>query len=409
MKKILILGAGEYQVPIIKKAKENKLYTIVVSPAGEYPGLTVADKVYFFDVRDKARILDIAIKEKIDGVLTDQTDLPVSTVAYIAEKLGLPGIGHKVSILFSNKFLMREKCREIGISVLKYELADKISRAQKFCKTTGFPVVIKPVDSQGSRGVYKICSKHDLEKYFKISQNYSSNHGVLLEEFIEGYEFIVDSLVIDHNYQNLAIGDSYYFNLKNSFISNKRLFPTIHSKQITDRIIELDKKIIDAFGLTQGITFGEYLLDKKTKNIYLLEIGARGQGAYISSDLIPELTNIDLSNLILDFALGEKVQPDIQKVKNVVAGYIALYLPVGKVVGIEGPDEIDSYNGILRHNLYSIKLNQLIKSFENKSSRKIILIKSTNRRKLNELIRKIKGTLNIKVETKEGIKGVIWD
>jgi biotin carboxylase len=180
MKRILILGAGEYQVPLIESAKKMGLFTIVVSPTGGYPGLNITDKAYFFDVRDKNKILEIAKKEVIDGVTTDQTDIAVSTVAYIAEKLNLAGIGFQVSKLFTDKYLMREKCKSAGIPTLKYTLVDTVREAENFCSVAGYPVVLKPVDNQGSRGVYKIHDNNELEKYFDDSRHFSSNKKVLM-------------------------------------------------------------------------------------------------------------------------------------------------------------------------------------------------------------------------------------
>jgi len=409
MKKILILGAGEYQVPLIQRANSRGLYTIVVSPEGDYPGFKIADKAYYFDVRDKIKILETAKKEAISGIVTDQTDIPVKTVAYVAEKLHLPGIGYEVAKLFTDKYLMRKKCKDIGIPTIKYRLAKTISDAKKFCQAAGYPVVIKPKDNQGSRGVYKISGNNELENYFRISQGFSSDNKVLLEEFIDGCEFVVDSLVAGYLYQNLIIGDSYIFNLKNKFIPNQRFFPTIHKQEIKDRLLELDEKIIRGFGLKQGITFGEYILDSKTNNIYLLEIGARGQGVYVSSDLIPFFTGLDINKFLLDTALGEKVNFSIRQKNNISAGYIAFYLPAGKVAEINGIEEISKIDGVLIHNLNSIKKNQLTKSFDDKTFRKALLIKSTGRNGLNSLIAKIKSTIDIKVETKKGLEGIIWD
>ena len=409
MKKIIILGAGEYQVPLIKKAKEMGLYTIVVSPKGEYPGLYIADKVYFFDVRDKTNILKIAQKEKINGITTDQTDLPVSTVAYVAEKLSLPGIGYEVSRLFTDKYLMREKCKSIGISTAIYRLVNSINKAKKFCDDIGYPVVLKPVDNQGSRGVYKIYNEFDLGKYFSVSQKYSLNQDILLEEFIDGDEFIVDSLVVDNRYQNLLIGDSYFFNFKNKFIPNKRLFPTICKADIANRLLEIDEKIIRNFGIKQGITFAEYKIDKKTNNIYLIEIAARGQAIYISSHVIPELKNFDVSAFILSNALGEKVNTSIDHTNQMSTGYVAFYFPAGKIVELNGIEDLENIKNVLKHNLHSIKKNQLVARLEDKTARKIIIIKSTNRKELDVLNKKLKELLKIKVLTKEGLKGIIWD
>ena len=409
MKKILILGAGHYQLPLIKKAIEIGLYTIVVSPAGDYPGLDIADKTYDYDIRDIANILRIAIKEKIEGVVTDQTDIPVRTAAYIAEKLNLPGIGYEVSKIFTDKFLMKEKCRMAGIDIKKYAVADDVREAIKFCSKINFPVVIKPLNNQGSRGVYKIFNNNDLSRYFQIAQNYSSSKNVLIEEFIDGHEFIVDSLCLNHKYNNLLIGDTYFFNFKNRFIPNMRFFPSIFDKHIKERIIELDKKIIELFGLKDGITFAEYIIEEKTGKIYLIEIGARGQAVYISSDLISLFTGIDVNEFLLNFGLGNKIQLSVKNDESITGGYIAFYLPSGKIISLDGINEVCRIKDVLNHDLYSIKKNQTVDSIKDKSARKSILIKSKNRAGLILLREKIKSLLKIKIETSDGVRGIIWD
>jgi len=409
MKRILILGAGEYQVPLIESAKKMGLFTIVVSPTGGYPGLNITDKAYFFDVRDKNKILEIAKKEVIDGVTTDQTDIAVSTVAYIAEKLNLAGIGFQVSKLFTDKYLMREKCKSAGIPTLKYTLVDTVREAENFCSVAGYPVVLKPVDNQGSRGVYKIHDNNELEKYFDDSRHFSSNKKVLIEEFIDGLEYVANSLTIDFKYQNLIIGDSSNFSFKNNFVPRQRLFPTIQPIETRNKILELDKKVIKVFNLKNGITHAEYIIDKKTKQVYLLEIAARGGGVYISSDLIPLLTNLNSNTFLLKNALGEEFQYSIQNVSNIAVGYIAFYLPAGEVMSLSGIEEVDKLKEVIKHNLHSIKLNQQIESLKNKTARKIILIKSSNRTELDSIIERLKIIIKITVKTKDGMSGAIWD
>ncbi len=409
MKKIMILGAGDFQVPLIKEAKKMGLNVIVIGPKGEYPGFELADQKYYLDVRDREKILELAKNNHIDGIATDQTDLPVRTVAYIAEKLGLYGIGSDTANLFSDKYLMREKCRSLGLPVLNYGLFNDISSATKYCEKYGFPKVIKPVDNQGSRGVFKIYNIDDLEKFFVQAQNYSSNNSVLIEEFIDGWEFVVDSLTINHEYKNLIIGDSHLFKIRNMFIPKKRLFPTIVGKETQDQVLEMDRKIIRGYGLRNGITFAEYIWDKKTNKIYLLEIGARGQGVYISSDIIPEFTGLNVNRFILNTAIRNSYKVVLSINKKISAGYMAFYLPEGIVTDISGIKKLNKIDGVIGHNLYSIKKNQQIRSIDDKSARKTIALKAYNRKELDILINRVKSILTIKVKTQKGLSSIVWD
>ena len=117
MKKIMIIGAGDFQLPLVQKAAES-CHVILVAPAIGEEFLPYIDKKYLLDVRKKEEILAIARQEQIDGVITDQTDIAVRSVAYVAEQMGLPGIGYETGCLFTDKRLMREKMEALGIPVL---------------------------------------------------------------------------------------------------------------------------------------------------------------------------------------------------------------------------------------------------------------------------------------------------
>ena len=110
----MILGAGQLQIPIIEKAKERGYTVIVVSPDADEPGVGCADYYVNADVRNYEKIIDAANYYKIDGITTDQTDIPVRTAAYVAEKMGLSGIGYEKGLLFTNKYMQRIKCKELG-------------------------------------------------------------------------------------------------------------------------------------------------------------------------------------------------------------------------------------------------------------------------------------------------------
>ena len=116
MKKVLILGAGIYQLPLIERAKCLGLYTIVCSIKGHYPGFDIADKVYFVDTTDKEACLEIAKNECIDAVCTAGTDVALPTLGYIVDKLHLVGPSYNSACLSSNKLLMKQKFQEYGVS-----------------------------------------------------------------------------------------------------------------------------------------------------------------------------------------------------------------------------------------------------------------------------------------------------
>ena len=159
---ILVLGAGSLQVPLIQTVKSRGYRAIVVSLYEDEPGMQIADEKVIADFCDEDIILDYALKYDICGILTDQTDIPVRTVAYVAEKMNLPGIGYETACIFTNKFLMREKCQELGIPTIRFRLAYGIGDAILFYEEIGRDVILKPINNQGSKGVYRISSLDEL-------------------------------------------------------------------------------------------------------------------------------------------------------------------------------------------------------------------------------------------------------
>jgi biotin carboxylase len=244
-KKILILGAGRDQIPIIATAKKMGLFVIVVSPKGDYDGLKIADKVLYANILEKDYILDFAKKEGVDGVISDQLDIAVPTVAYVAEKLGLQGIGYECSQYFINKFLMRKMSEEIDIPVQKYRQVDNAVCGLKAANEIGFPVIIKPVDSTGSKGVFKVDNEAEFKEKFNLSKVESYSGKVLVEEFVKGEQYLSRGYVHDYRLRLFAFSNRYYFDLTKHFLPNQTIFPAIMPKHLKSRMEDYQNRIIE--------------------------------------------------------------------------------------------------------------------------------------------------------------------
>ncbi len=157
----MVPGAGIGQVIVLKKAKEMGLTTVVVSPKGNYPGFQHADIIYNENVRDHKRVLEIALKENIDGIVSDQNDIPVETMGYIAEIMNLTGNSYATSKIYCRKDLMREKSKEIGVPSLSYGIATELEGALEIAMDIGYPLMCKPTDNQSSKGVFRVNDEHD--------------------------------------------------------------------------------------------------------------------------------------------------------------------------------------------------------------------------------------------------------
>ena len=162
MKTVMVIAGGNWQVPIIKKLKEEG-HTVVVSNL--YPdsiGFEYADYAEVADVRDKNRNLEIALKYDVDVIVTDQSDIAVPTVAYVSERMGRPTIGLKMAELFTNKYMMRRFCEKNGFAYPAYKRVTSVESALEVYTAWNKTAIIKPLDSQSSRGVFVINTALDI-------------------------------------------------------------------------------------------------------------------------------------------------------------------------------------------------------------------------------------------------------
>jgi biotin carboxylase len=409
MKKLMVLGTAKTQVPIIKLAKKRGFETIVVGWEGDYPGSKFADKAYEIDLYDKEKVLEVAITEHVDGIVTDQLDFPVPTVAYVTEKLGLPSIGYDCALKFTNKFLMRNECTKLGIKSPEYYKVSTLEEAREKCLDIGLPVIIKPTDGGGSRGISVIRNITELEDKFEPSIAFSKENCLIMEKYIQGDEYVIAGFASNYKFTNLAIGKRQFFDIPDIFIPSVTMFCSSPDNYIEEQMLKINKTLIEGFGLRFGITHCEYIVEEGTEDIYLVECAARGAATCISSHLIPLATGIDVNSLLLDVAVGDVKEVEIQNIESNVSGYLLFTLPEGFVKEIRGIDKIQSVPGVQKVYIEPIYIGMETKAITDKGHRHgPILIKGENKEQCEKTISEVKALFEIDVETSEGIKGIIW-
>lgn len=341
MAKIMVVAGGSWQCPIVKTAKEMGHYVLCSNLYEDSPAFEFADESRVANVLDKEKNLEIAKEFNPDAVLTEQTDIAVPTVAYIAEKLGLKGIGVDVASRFTNKYLMREYASKAGIPMPQYKLCHTVEEATLFLMDN--PVsIIKPIDSQSSRGIHIVRSKEDIEKHFSDCIQYSNiEKAILIEEFIDGTEFTVDGVKTSSDYVVTAISEKDHYKY-NPNVANRLFFTQRNDNYDYDRLRKENADMIAAMGLPFGLTHTEYKY--KNGNFYLIETAARGGGTKISSDITRLVSGIDCNSLLINMLTGgsDKI------VRNRHHGCAVLgffdFKP-GCITAIEGLDEAMSMEG----------------------------------------------------------------
>lgn len=304
MKKILILGAGIYQVPLIKTAKRMGLYTIVASIRGNYPGFELADKVYYENTTDYAKILSIARREKIDGIITTGTDVAVITIGRVCDTLGLTGLGFKAAEIATDKLLMKSCYEKYGVRTAKFRKIsfDDVNYAEELSDLE-FPVMFKSVDSSGSRGIVKVNSADEFDAARNsVLDNTRSNY-FIVEEFVEGEEYGAQAFVKDGEIQFILPHGDYVF-------KGDTGVPIGHyAPYVLDKDVEEDTRLqlrlaIEAMGLDNCAINADFIMkDGKT---YVLELGGRS-GATCLAELVSIYYGYDYYEKILLTALGEDV------------------------------------------------------------------------------------------------------
>ena len=407
MENILIIGAGDFQLPLVQRASRS--YNVLLAA----PVISDAFKPYIADslltdVRDKERILEYAREHSVCGVITDQTDIAVRSVAYVAENLGLPGIGYETGHLFTDKSLMRKRMTELGIKLLPNRTVSSLEEALAYYDEIGGNVSIKPLDTQGSRGVQICRSANDLKSKYEEASRWSSNHSVLIERYATGREFLVEGLAVDYEFRNLCIGDTLYFDLPDAFAAKSRIFPTVVDDELRQRVLDLNTKIITGFGLRQGITHSEFIMNGD--DIYLIETAARGGGVFISSDLIHLSCGLDTEGFLLDIASGkQKGLPEILP-QQCVCGYLAFYVPVGKVLRVSGVSEVQALPFVHRNQLDKLKAGvSNTEGHTDKTSRIALIISAPDRATFEKRAAQVREMLQVDTETADGIKPLIWE
>lgn len=311
MAKIMVVAGGDWQIELIKKAKSMGHYVICSNLYEDSPAFPYADACEVANVLDKEKNLEIAKKYMPDAVISDQSDIAVPTVAYLNEELGLRGIGIEKANLFTDKSLQRQFCKEHGIMIPEFKLCvtpqDALPLLEKYGK-----IIIKPIDSQSSRGVYTIESEKQLRAKYQESVNWSNRRKEFLaEEYIDGDEFTIDGLVVNGNHYPLCISVKEMYP-QNPNISRTQAYSYSSEEHDYQLLRETNKALIETIGLPMGLTHSEY----KAHNgkFYLIEAGARGGGSNLSGKIVPFMSGIDNYEYLIKEALGEPVDED--KVKN---------------------------------------------------------------------------------------------
>lgn len=304
MKKIVIIGANDFQNQLILKAKEMGFETHVFAWKDGAVGEKNADYFYPVSIVETDQILKKCRKIRPDAVASIASDLANITVSKVAAGLGLPGNSPECIRLSTNKYAMREAFTKAGIATPKFY---RVDRMEAYLYGMRLPLVVKPTDRSGSRAITKVMDFRDLNEAIKRAVSQSFEKKAIVEEYIEGDEYSYETISCSGKHKNLAITKKYTTGEPN-FIETGHVEPWKLSDDMTYKVHYVMGRALDALKITDGASHGEFKITPEG-HVRVIEIGSRMGGDCIGSDLVPLSTGYDYMGMVIDVACGKK--PDL--------------------------------------------------------------------------------------------------
>lgn len=308
MKKIVIIGANDFQNPLILKAKEMGFETHVFAWKDGSIGECTADFFYPISIVEKEEILEICKRIKPDAVVTIASDLAAITVNFLARELGLPGNSEHSCQISTNKYLMRSALADGRIPTPKYMVVSK--KEDYEVEQFAYPLIVKPTDRSGSRGITKVFSKDEIPAAVEAAVENSFEKKAIIEEYIEGNEYSCECISFEGRHQLLAVTKKYTTGSPH-FIETGHMEPSDLSQKQIDTVQEQIFRALDVLEIRFGASHSEFKINEAGE-VRIIEIGARMGGDCIGSDLVQISTGYDFVKMTIQTALG--VQPDMQMV-----------------------------------------------------------------------------------------------
>lgn len=396
--KLLILGAGSGQLSLIKKAKEMGHQVVVSDYYPDAPGKKLANFASESSTFDIEANLKTAKKHKIDGVLTSGTDQPVYTAAVVAEKLNLNQyISVETAEAVTNKKVMKNKFSAAGIPTVKYKILARDFSEQEL-KDFKRPFVVKPLDSQGQRGVFKLSSIAQIREKFNEVLTFSSEDQILVEEYYKSDEITVSGWVVDGRAKILTVTDRLRFEENIHIgICSSHLFPSKYLKDYFFEIKNLTQKIVSDFEIKNGPLYFQFLIGNQ--GIKVNEIACRIGGAY-EGDFMPELTGVDILEMMVELAAGQQFDQtalknySIQDNESHLSSQLFFAGP-GEIKKITAGSEIVKLPGVLKAGL-NYETGDKISEIENATARAgYFIVIAENKNELQQRVRAVYDNLKI--------------
>lgn len=337
----MVLAAGLLQIPVIKKAREMGVYVIAVDDDPDAPGMALADKAIVpGGLINEEKLLAIAKEEQVDGVIHPCSEVAMNVIGRINDELHLHGISRETAVRATNKHLMREAFEAYGAPSPMSYCTDDVEEGYRLFLSIGGKAILKPSRNSGSRGIAEIEQGLSFEEFaalFERSRNESRDKSVMIEQFVEGPEFSVE-IIVSHDRVNVLQVTDKKTTEAPYFVELGHNQPSLFPAEIVDAVKDAAVKGVKALQLNDCAAHAEVKVQDGKP--YIMEIGARLGGDFISTELTHLSTGIDMVAAAINVALG--VNPCLEPVTKPQGVAIRYFTPKpGLVKAIEGEDLLE--------------------------------------------------------------------
>jgi len=353
---VLFVGAGRHQRRAILRAQELGHRVVAVDRNADAPGLVEADVAEVVDFSDVERVVEVARRERVDGVLTVSADRAVPVVAAVAEALGLPGIGTETAHAMTHKVAMRRRLAEAGVPQPRFAAVRTLHEARTALGTVGYPAVLKPADSGGQRGVFLLQSWDDVEAHLHAALADSPTQEAIVESFHDALELNGLALAIGGEVTPLTLSDRLRPPGIGFGVGWIHVYPARIDEAALAEAEDIVVRAVRALGLRDGIAFPQ-LLVSADGTVRVIEVAARIPGGQMA-DLARHAVGVDLVEVALLQALGLEVPAALAGPRHRQPLAIRFLtaepgpLPTGRVQGWSGLERVLAFPGVVQADVF---------------------------------------------------------
>ncbi len=356
MRSVLFVGAGRHQRRAILRAQELGLRVVAVDRNPDALGLAVADVGEAVDFTDLDAVAEVAERHGVEGALTVSADRAVPIVAAVAERLGLPGIGTATAHRLTHKIAMRRALADAGVPQPRFAAARDLASARAAGATVGYPAVLKPADSGGQRGIFRLESEDDLDAHLHSALAESAEGEAIVEGFHDALELNGIAIARNGEVEVLTLSDRLRPPGIGFGVGWIHVYPASIYADVLAEAERVAAAAVRALGLENGIAFPQLLVEDDGR-VLVVEVAARIPGGQMA-DLVRHAVGVDLVETALKFALGDPVPDELatpQFVQPLAIRFLTAQpgpLPTGTVTAIGSLEPVLAAEGVVQADTY---------------------------------------------------------